>query len=172
MMWGLVSLTPTHPPPSIIQRTQAVGGKDLPHWVVSTQFGWFAPQTLHQERRQLTFMFTATRGVVSVIDEAPTLTVTFCRHSAQLVLDLWAQEAKTQMRSHFFILQSCNPKRGSNILEVVWTLVSFPGRLWQIICCSEVKLHSKVWVTHFPKRHKTGSLLFTADSREGRKKSP
>lgn len=71
------------------------------------------------------------------------------------------------MRSLFFIIQSCNPKRDSKILEVVRTLVSFPGRLWQIICCSEVKLHSKVWVTHFPKRNKTGRLLFTADSRKG-----
>lgn len=43
------------------------------------------------------------------------LTVTFCRQTSQLVLDLSAQEATTDTRvwGFFFRWRSCNPKRGS-----------------------------------------------------------
>lgn len=94
----LVSLTPAHPPPSIIQRTQAVGGQDLPHRVVRALFGRLAPQALHQKRGSPRVHAHGKR-LASL--HRPELTVTFCRQTEQLVLDLCAQEATTDTRTDF-----------------------------------------------------------------------
>lgn len=75
-------LTPTHPPPGIIQRAETWGWQDVSNWVVGALFPWFAPQTLETQS------FTSDHWCHISGNEVDlkALTDTFFKHSSQLLL--------------------------------------------------------------------------------------